>query len=280
MALLTALTFEAVQASCRGRFMTHTSVAAAPFAERGFRVGHVLSRAASVLSRRFLTLFIVSVVALSPLVLLNSTPRTGATDDLAQAFIMLGLGFVLLMVLSALGSGVILHAALQDMRNGPVNLVESFNVGLRRFLPLMLLSPVAAAPLVVGFMILSIPSPETSGLLILFLIFFTRWFVALPACVVERLGLGTSLLRSRDLTKGHRWKIFGLVLLLLLLSLVSPLLTLALPAVGGETLAIVGSLIWTAIEGAISSVIIAVTYHDLRAAKEGIDLEQIAAVFN
>ena len=105
----------------------------------------------------------------------------------------------------------------------------------------------------------------------------------MPACIVEQIGLGTSLRRSRDLTKGHRGKIFGLVLLLLLLlllSLVGPLLELALSAVGGETLVVVGDLISIAIAGATSSVIIAVTYHDLRAAKKGIDIEQIAAVFD
>ena len=43
---------------------------------------------------------------------------------------------------------------------------------------------------------------------------------------------------------------------------------------------LVGSLIWTAIGAAFSSVVIAVAYHDLRVAKEGVDIEQIAAVFD
>ena len=194
--------------------------------------------------------------------------------DPAQAIIMLGLGFVLLMVLCTLGSAVILHAAFQDMLNRPVNLADSLKVGLRQFLPLMLLSPVAAAPLVLGLTLVIIP------VLILSVIPFTRWFVAVPACAVERLGLVTSLLRSRDLTKGRRWRIFGLVLLLLLLSLVVPLLELALSAVGGQISVVVGDLISIAIVGASSSVIITVTYHDLRATKDGIDIEQIAAVFD
>ena len=38
----------------------------------------------------------------------------------------------------------------------------------------------------------------------------------MPACIVEQIGLpGRACARSRDLTKGHRGKIFGLVLLLL-----------------------------------------------------------------
>jgi hypothetical protein len=39
------------------------------------------------------------------------------------------------------------------------------------------------------------------------------------------------------------------------------------------------SLIWNAIWTAFFSIVIVVTYHDLRVAKEGVDTDQIAAVF-
>ncbi len=39
------------------------------------------------------------------------------------------------------------------------------------------------------------------------------------------------------------------------------------------------NLIWSAIWTAFYAIVIVVTYHDLRVAKEGIDTEQIAAVF-
>ena len=159
----------------------------------------------------------MTVVAFSPLVLLN---KAMTTTDPAQAFIMLGLSFMLLMVLSTPSSAIILHATFQDMRNRPVSLVESLKVGLRRFVPLILLAFVASVLIVLGFMLLIVPG----------LILYTMWFVAVGACVVERLGPWTSLRRRRELTKGHRWKIFGLVLLLVLLSLLNPLLEPALSA--------------------------------------------------
>ena len=34
-----------------------------------------------------------------------------------------------------------------------------------------------------------------------------RWFVAVPACVVERIGPSGSMKRSAELTSGHRWKV-------------------------------------------------------------------------
>ena len=124
--------------------------------------------------------------------------------------------------------------------------------------------------IVLGFALLIIPG----------LSLYTMWFVAVAACVVERTGAWTSMRRSRELTKGHRWKIFGVALLLILLSLVNRVLRLMLVSAGGETLALIGTMIWIAISYAFSSVVIAVSYYELRAAKEGIDIEQIASVFD
>ncbi len=49
---------------------------------------------------------------------------------------------------------------------------------------------------------------------------------------------------------------------------------------GGTFLAGIGSLIWNGIWGAFYAIAAVVSYHDLRVAKEGINIEQIAAVFD
>jgi hypothetical protein len=111
-------------------------------------------------------------------------------------------------------------------------------------------------------------------------ILFLMCFVATPACVVERRGAFRSLGRSRALTKGHRWKIFGLILVVLIPALiVAGLITAVLARLGSGVSPPVLSLIWTAIWPAFYAILVAVTYHDLRVAKEGVDTEQIAAVF-
>ena len=40
------------------------------------------------------------------------------------------------------------------------------------------------------------------------------------------------------------------------------------------------SLVWSALWGAFYAILAVVTYHDLRVAKEGLDTDQIAAVFD
>jgi len=255
--------------------MTDTSIAATHLAQGNFRVGSVIRRSASMLSGHFLTFFIVALIAHSPIILLARTLTTEPMDldqvDLAVRLVAWGVfGWVQLIVLGALGEAVIIHAAFQDIRQRPVRLAESLNVVLRRFLPIVGLGFVTTFLMWLGLTLLIIPG----------FILYTMWFVGLPACVVERLGPWTSLRRSRELTKGHRWKLFGLALLLIITSLGSLLLEFELTVVAGPMVGLIGKLIWKGIWVAFASVVVAVTYQDLRVIKEGIDMEQIAVVFD
>jgi hypothetical protein len=118
------------------------------------------------------------------------------------------------------------------------------------------------------------------------------WFVATPACVVERLGVFRSLGRSAELTSGHYWSLFGMQLAILIPAIIIGSIASAVaPAIFGAagaaalsasldtTLGQIVSSVWSAIWTAFYAVLIAVTYHDLRVAKEGVDTEQIADVF-
>ena len=269
----TALIFHAVEAIAGGQSMTNATVAvAANTFEGDFRVGRVLSRAVSVFSRRFATFFIVTLVAASPLILMQMASPKPDTDP-AQALLLAGITlvlFIVLLMLSMVSAAVVLHGTFQDMRQRPVSLIESLKVGLRRFLPLTGLALAGSLLQVIGFALLVIPG----------LILYTMWFVSVAACVVERTGPWASLRRSKDLTKGHRWKIFGLGALILLLSFVNPVLQGPLKAAGGDTVALIFTLIGTSLGSVFSSIVVAVTYYDLRAAKEGLDIEQIASVFD
>jgi hypothetical protein len=98
--------------------------------------------------------------------------------------------------------------------------------------------------------------------------------------------------RSRELTKGHRWRLFGLVLLILIPAIIVGAIVgvalvaggasgfLSLNAVLASSLGKLISLVWKAAWGGFFAAVIAVTYHDLRVAKEGLTTEQIASVFD
>ena len=247
--------------------MTDTT---ARFAESQFRVGGVLNRTSSVLSRNFLTFFVVTIVAYVPLLLIPGA--AGAVPDPGSISVgLIFLGVFLMLVLSLVSQAVVLYGAFQDMRGRPVNLTESLKVGLRRFLPILGLAIVMGLALMLATLLLVIPG----------LILFTIWFVALPACVVEQLGPFGSMGRSSQLTKGNRWKIFGLIIVLFLISgIVGGLVSVLLGLLGSPILTIIGSLVWNGIWGALYAIAVVVTYHDLRVVKEGVDIDQIAAVFD
>jgi hypothetical protein len=107
------------------------------------------------------------------------------------------------------------------------------------------------------------------------------WYVGTPVCVVEQKGPLASLGRSSELTKGHRWKIFGMVLLLIVVAAIGGGIIVALLGLTGSFVLIkLGSLVWNGVWGAFYAIFGVVTYHDLRVAKEGVDTDQIASVFD
>jgi hypothetical protein len=247
-----------------------TATTTTRLAESDFQVGRVLNRTSKVLSRNFLTFFIVTAVAYLPTALMTKSPPEAAAISWQDVALPIA-GFLLLMVLSVLAQAVVLYGAFQDMRGQPVSLAESVQVGLRRFFPVVWMAIAMTVLVMIGFALLLVPG----------LILLTMWFVGTPVCVVEQRGPLASLGRSQQLTKGHGWKIFGLMLALLIVSAtVTPVIDSVLAEVGGAALAFVVGLIWNAVWGAFYAIAVVVTYHDLRVAKEGINIEQIASVFD
>jgi hypothetical protein len=251
--------------------MTDASLSTPRFIENDFRVGRVFSRTSSVLSRNLLIFFVVTVVANLPgtLLLKNATDAAAAPGRAAGlAF----LGAFLTLVLSTFSQAVVLYGAFQDMRGKRVSLGESLKVGLSRLPAIIGLAILMSLGIGFGFVLLIIPG----------LILFTMWFVATPACVVERLGPFDSMARSSQLTKGHRWKILGLFIVLAMGgAIVSGVVDYVLEdVVGSASLTLIGGLLWNGVWGAFYAIAAVVTYHDLRVAKEGTDIEQIAAVFD
>jgi hypothetical protein len=285
--------------------MTNTA-RSAPFAEGNFRVGRVINQSASILSRNFPVLFLIGAIAYLPIQLFalwftnlaqGGTLPAGVSP--AQIGIAVGLFLLVMIVFSLLSQAVILHLAFQNMRNQPANVFESLKIGLRRFFPLLLLGLVMGILMLLVVIALSM----TGGAFVVFtgntvytvvimavavilglaamIILYTMWFVAVAACVVERRGPFAAMGRSKQLTKGYRWRIFGLILLLFVVSfMASGLIELILKPAGGTILTFLVTLAWTAIWGAYYAISVAVSYHDMRVAKEGVDIEQIVAVFD
>jgi hypothetical protein len=247
------------------------SAAAAPVAEGEFRIGRVFARAARLLSRNAPIYVAVSATAAVPSVLLAEAGGSFGGPSAYAAVAWVVLTVALALALSTLSQAVVVHAAFQDMCGRPVRLFESLRAGSGR------LPVIVGLALGMGFFV---------GIGLLLLIFpgvvlLIMWAVATPACVVERLGVRASMARSSDLTQGHRWQIFGMMVLVgFAESIAGAGVKAALGVAGSAGLVIAGTLLWNGLSGAFSAILAVATYHDLRVAKEGVDTGRIAAVFD
>ena len=124
----------------------------------------------------------------------------------------------------------------------------------------------------------------TVALIIPGLFLVTIWWIAVPASVSEGLGVKASFRRSMDLTEGYRWQIFFLVLLcIILLLFVIGIAFFGIEAIAPTFLdSLAGLLVFDFLGSIIAdyyAVLVAVSYYQLRTAKEGLAIDEAASVF-
>ena len=230
-----------------------------------FGIGRAMSRAFDVLFGNFLVFIAISALAAVPLFVFQLAPTGGFRSYAAIA------GLVLHFVFSALSQAMIVFATFQALRARPVHAGESIARGLQRLGPVLLTSIVTGIIVAVGSFLLVIPGIIAAVIMC----------VAIPVCVVERLGPIGSIERSSYLSRGYRWQIFGAFFALAIAQLIVGGVVGALTSESGSLwLSPAISLVWNALATAYQTVLVAIMYHDLRVVKDGIDLEHIAAVFD
>jgi hypothetical protein len=109
------------------------------------------------------------------------------------------------------------------------------------------------------------------------------FFVVAPVCIAEQVNVGAALSRCRILTKGHRWQILGVILLISTLDLAIAIIwgngAAPLAPVGAGSVIMIMHYaviegIWFVL-GAFNAVLAAVFYDRLRLIKDGVDVAKI-----
>lgn len=188
------------------------------------------------------------------------------------------------IVLAMITQGALVRATVTQSEGRRATLGETLMAGLTMALPLLGLAILSGIAMLLGFLLLIVPG----------IMLYVMWSVAAPALVEERLGIGAALGRSRTLTKGARWMIFGLLLVVLvvawLISAVAGLVNIALygGAEGMMAAAMSGTmpigmmaitLVTGTIFSAIWGVLLTSLYVELRAWKDGPGGAALAEVF-
>jgi hypothetical protein len=246
-------------------------------------VGGIVGKTLRVWWKRVLPFTAMSVVVYSPIVagltvVWSLALRTQGEPEVPTLAVAVVGAVVVTIVLAVIQAGAVTYGTVRHLQGERAGLGEMLRVGVRRGLPVVGVGFLLSLAVVLALFLLVVP-----GILVM-----VATCVAIPAAVVERPGTIGAIRRSLALTRGSRWPLFaaGLAILFLGWSLgavvqvgATVLCTTLLPAEQALTATLVASQLGNVLFAVLPLVGVAVAYHDLRVAKEGVDTVALARVF-
>lgn len=229
-----------------------------------------MSKSISVFSHNIVAFLLLTAVIYSPFVLYLQSVLWGefTIAEWTRAYYVFIFGGMLAQLLA---SAAVMHGTMAHLRAQRATTWESLSIGFRRLLPVLGVGLLVGVLVGVGLLLLVIP-----GIMLL-----VKFWVAVPVAVAEKPGVTASLRRSSDLVDGHRWAVFGIAIALVAFNAV--LSRIFQQSLDFETMMasdvrsyMLVQAVIAIITTAFAAVVSAVTYHDLRVAKEEISSEDIA----
>jgi MFS family permease len=243
-----------------------------------FNIGQVISTSSAGFLRNFVPFMVITVIVGIPYILISllgagnmDAAEIERTGQLPSGFWgMLLISMLIFILTYALTQSAIIYGTVQDLRGQRASFGDCLSRGLSALPRVVFAAILASIAVAIGSMLLLIP-----GIILLIM-----WWVLVPAIVVEGANVGAGFGRSRELTRGHRWGILGILILVAVAQwVVSFLIGLVALALGGTVVEIV-NLALMLVFTAFACVLSAVGYYYLRAEKEGIIIDDIARVFD
>jgi hypothetical protein len=238
---------------------------------RSVTAGTILSRSFDVYKKAFGSIVLLTALMHLPGLVLQLAnqgvaPRDATANLLAQT--------VVRMLLGSVATGAVTYSVFMRLRGQTASALTALGVAFKRLLPMIGVALLAF--LLMGFATLLLVVPG--------IIVYCMLYVAVPAVVVERPGVMGALSRSAELTKGYKMSIFLAALVLVVMSAV---LGGFIGGVGVATMILTNGshafivAMWavTVLTGGWMAVAAAVTYHDLRVDKDGVQVDDLAAIF-
>ncbi|MGQ2991920.1 MAG: hypothetical protein ACT6RD_13675 [Brevundimonas sp.] len=247
-----------------------------------FDLGRVIQRTFKAIQQNWAVFTIASVILVGVPTLLQTYGQTnmgGAYDFSGTNLAITAIGWVLWIVGTYMLQGIVVKVTVSGLNGKAMGLAPAFEAGIKLFLPLLGLGIIAGLGMTLGFILLIVPG----------IILAVMWSASTGAVVVEGRGVFESLQRSRDLTRGYRWPIFGLAVIYFVVSMVIGLLVVGVGAAtggsftdGSPNLAVnmATSAISNILSGVIGGAGAAALYYELRSVKEGVGPEHLASVFD
>jgi hypothetical protein len=252
---------------------------AALFQSGKIDVGHVVKETFGVIGRHFATLAGLSLVMLGvPSALVDAAQLMAGPSGGEAATFIGGSGGLAVAILGLILQGALTRAVVMDLTGRQVVLADCLSTGLRAFLPLLAIGLLYALAAFFAAFLLIVPGVMVA----------VAWCVAVPAYIAEHTGITGSFGRSATLTRGNRWRIFGLFLLWAAALLVVGVAYVSAIGLGNFTqseaaavtpVSLVLDLLVNTLTGLVSAAGFAVLYVELRRVREGQGPESLADIF-
>jgi hypothetical protein len=193
------------------------------------------------------------------------------------------MGGLAALITTAILQGALIYATVQDLNGQRPTIAASLATGLRNFLPLLAVTILLVLGAGLGMVLLIVP-----GLMLL-----CAWCVAVPSLIADRTGIFGAFTRAAQLTRGNRWRIFGLGVLAWIVLLVVQVIYGAITGVSSfgqdplttldrasTPLALSLNVISNTIGSVIGSAAVAVLYVELRKARDGLGPQWLSEIFS
>ncbi len=251
-----------------------------------FRIGSIIWRGTFIMFRNFATFTLVGALVLLPVFALDSLIFPSDASDTSEKnylYWVFGPSIAITILLHAFYHVVVAavaYGAFQDLRGQRATVTGCLATISRLIVPVFGVAIAVTLAELFGILLFVVPG----------LVAATVFWLAMPVAVIERPGIERSLGRSYRLTEGCRWKILATILML---TLAASGIDYAYEhvfyiivydaGIGGELVDsayVVAGYLVEIVTTCWPAVIACVGYYDLRVIKEGIDIEEIAAVFD
>ncbi|MEH6633230.1 MAG: hypothetical protein V7776_20630 [Halopseudomonas aestusnigri] len=245
-----------------------------------FRIGDTLSKSFDVLLRKFFPLLILVLIFQIPVIIWMTISGMYSTSLENPELLFEDYGYQILsmlvpsIILSLAASAAVTYGVFLEITGRSINIGECLSKSISVLIPVVLAGMISYIVMLVGVIFLIVPG----------IIVILHLFVVIPVVVVEQPGVFGSLSRSSELTKGNRWAILGLFIIMIVmgigLSFLSQEISLLFIGMGMTFVGILIDSIVQAVSTTIFLIIGAVTYYNLRNSKEGVSSNEIASVFD
>ncbi len=260
-----------------------------------FSIGRTLKDSLGIFGRNFVT-FALLALAVQLVILvtpsdLNARALAGSGQLAWWEFVVATAGGI---IVTNVTQTLVVFGTLQNLRGQRASLSDAWRSV--PFIPSILLAgTIMSLPSIASWITRSLLPGNAMALGFWSIVFgaaslflMLLWWIYVPAIAIERGGLLHGLRRSRYLLSGHRWRVFGLMVIV---GIASIAIVFAIGLIGGVSVTDLASVsrmtpvgiaifVVSALILAFDGVLTTVSYYHLRVAKDGPISEDLVQVFD